>query len=477
MILLVLPFTRSLHENNFFNSVSISTIIVVIFESLRRNRNMTKIFRRLLLGLFIVGILFASDMYADTFEFLNYTPPAGWAKQVTNEGVVYKRATGVGAITIYASYPATGAAANEFEKFWQMRLGSVVPGAAPRPKVEREGDYAVAIGGQQVSAQDAVVSFSLVTFVGRGRAIGVMMVTAGDNVLNEATAFLNTLSIAPVEPATAASSTTASAIEVDFDVPAGYVSQRDGQMVVLKPSNLSRATPCIYGISPARPSRGSLELDARVALLEPLPGWQFKSDHYNAMRGTAGAGWSYYWMRTDVQRRVGPSFEYMTAMAMAFPSGTDRVSIFWGFGSTGPCTLDDLTFLRLFFSLRPRGWTADGGKALGRELQGLWRDTQNVGMAQYKFLPNGLYQYGLGTSTTFGNLETRTGGATDGRYVVRDSELTIFPIDLHGRGTAKFRVRVYDEFLGGVWRRAMSLLNEGANPPLDVHYMRVDDSK
>lgn len=426
-----------------------------------------------MLGLLIVATLFTGELYADTFEFLTFTPPVGWAKQVTNEGFVYKRATGVGAIKIYPSYPAAGAATDEFAKLWQTRLGSVVP-RAPVPKIERQGDYAVAIGGQKVTADDAVVSFSLVVFIGKGRAIGLVMVTAGDDVLGEVATFLNTVSIAAVEGANTASAATLGTVEVDFDVPAGYTSQRDGQNVVLKPNSIDRTTPCIYGISPARSSRGSLEADARAALLESLPGWQIKSDHYNAMRGTAGAGWPYYWFRTDVQQMSGSAMQYLTAMAMAFPSSTGRVNILWGFGSTGPCTLDDHSFLRLFFSLRPRGWTNDGGKTLGGELVGMWRDTQNAGMAQYRFLPNGQYEYGLGTSTTFGNLETRTGSVTDGKYVLRDAELTITP-DARGRGATKYRVRVYDEFLGGVWRRAMSLLNESGTPALDVHYMRVAD--
>jgi hypothetical protein len=163
-------------------------------------------------------------------------------------------------------------------------------------------------------------------------------------------------------------------------------------------------------------------------------------------------------------------------MTMAFPSGQGRVNIVWGFGSTGACTLDDLSYLRLFYSLRPSGWTPDGGKALALELPGTWRDTQAVGMAQYKFLPNGRYAYGLGTSTTFGNLETRTGSVGDGRYLLRDAELTITP-NVRGRAAAKYRVRIYDEFLGGVWRRTMSLLNASLNPPSEVHYMRIDDSR
>src|SRR5438552_14856752 len=115
---------------------------------------------------FFLITLFSIAAHADTFEFINFTPPVGWTKQDSKDGVVYKRATGIGAVSFYNSYPTTGAAADEFEKTWQTRLGSIVPGGAPRPKLDRDGDYAVAIGGHQINEQAAVLSFSMITFVG-----------------------------------------------------------------------------------------------------------------------------------------------------------------------------------------------------------------------------------------------------------------------------------------------------------------------
>jgi hypothetical protein len=426
---------------------------------------MTNTFRRSMLGLFAIGILFAGEMYADTFEFLTYTPPAnGWTKQMSADGPVYRRTNGIGLIAFYASYRTTASAADEFANVWRTRIETPLSLKAPQPKIESDGDYKIAIGAQNVDAQGTMTAVSLVAIVGRGRAISFSAVAAGDDALREVTAFLDSIRITH-----GTSGGATSVIDVDFDVPPGYVSERDGGVIILKPTTMDRTTPCFYGISPSRPSTGNLETDARSALLEVLPGWQLKSDHYNAMRGTSGAGWPYYWFRTDVQQMAGGSMQYRTAMATAFTTGRDRVGVIWGFGTTGPCTVDDHTFLRLFFSLRPRGWTSDGGKALGRELHGTWRDTQTAGLAQYRFLADGRYEYGLGTSTTFGNLETRTGNVKDGRWELRGSELIL----TGGRG-GRYRVRVYDQFLGGVWRRAMSLFSDGGNSALDVQYMRVD---
>ncbi len=431
--------------------------------------NMTKSFCRNVFGLLAVVTLLAGNVYADTFEYLTFTPPSGWTKQASNDGSVYRRTSGIGLVTFYASYTATGSAADEFAKMWRARVGPTLPGPAPKPQVQRDGDYVAAVGAQRVDAQGTITNITLVTYVGRGRAIGVLTMTAGDEAIREVTAFLDSLTITPGSTAAA----TSNDIEVDFDVPPGYVSGRDGNTIVLKPTTLDRNTPCIYGISPSRPSSGKLDTDAATAILEPLPGWQVKSDHYNAMRGITGAGWPYFWFRTDVRRLVGASYENLTAMTMAFPAGQGRVNIVWGFGSTGVCSSEDHAFSRLFHSLRPRGWTSDGGKAFAAELRGTWRNTESSGMAQYKFLADGRYEYGQGTSTTFSTLETRTGRAADGRYELRGGELII----TGGRGAAKFRVRIYDEFSGGIWLRTLSLLNEGSNPALSVRYMRVQDSQ
>lgn len=434
-----------------------------------------------MLGTLVVATALAGEAFADTFEFLAYTPPpSGWTKQASNDGIVYRRTSGIGAISFYASYPTTGSAGDEFGKMWRARLGAVVPGQAPQPQVERDGEHTLAVGAQRVDAQGTITTISLVTIVGRGRAIGVLTMTAGDEALSEVTAFLESIRFLPekrdaisAEPPPNSGTVSGGSIEVDFDVPPGYVSQRDGNMIVLKPAALDRNTPCIYGISPARASAGKLDIDAANAVLEALPGWQTKSSHYNAMRGTSGAGWPYYWLRTDVARLEGSSYKYLTAMTMAFPAGAGRVNILWGFGATGVCSSEDQTFSHLFHSLRPRGLTSDGGKAFAKELQGAWRNSESSGMAQYKFLSDGRYEYGQGTSTTFATRETRTGSVADGRWDLRGGELII----TGGRGAAKFRVRIYDEWSGGIWVRTLSLIDESSNPPLSLRYLRVEDSR
>jgi hypothetical protein len=418
---------------------------------------------RHLLCLSLIAIFLPSQTFADTFEFITFTPQPGWVRQSTSDGVTYRRSTGVGLVYFYNSYASTGTADEEYARIWKARVEPTIPGAAPKPEVRPDGEYSVAMGVKQLDAQGTPTVVALFTVVGRGRALGVFAMAAGNDVFPEFKAFLDSVKL---DNAPGISSTST---DVDFDVPAGYVPSRDGTTILFKPIKIDRNTPCVYGISSSRPSSGSLERDARAAILEPLPGWQIKSEHYNAMRGTAAAGWPYFWYRTDVQQMSGASMQYLTAMAMAFPNGNGRVSILWGFGSTGPCTVDDASFLRLFFSLRPRGWTSDDGKAFSKELIGTWRNTESSGMAQYRFTPNGRYEYGQGTSTTFGNLETRTGSVGDGSYSLRGSELVL----TGGRRAGTYRVRVYDEFSGGIWLKTLSVLDDRSS--LEVRYMRVKD--
>jgi hypothetical protein len=434
---------------------------------------MTNSVRRLMVSLLAGMILFAGEAYADTFEFLTYTPPSGWVNQALPDGIAYRRPNGIGLIAFYPSYPATGSASDEFVRIWHARVEPTVPAAVPQTQVHRDGDYSLAVGGGKVNAQGTMTTISLIAIVGRGRVIGVLSMSAGDDVLREVTAFFDSITITPTTTPRSGSA-PAGELEVEFDVPPGYAATREGSRIVLTPTAGREKTPCAYGLSPARPSQGTLEADARAAILEVLPGWQLKSDHYNAMRGNAGAGWSYFWFRTDIQKLIQGSYEYATVMTMAFPASSGRVNIIWGVGVTGRCMSDDIAFARLFHSLRPRGWTSDGGKALAQELQGTWRNSQSVGMVQYRFMADGRYEFGIGTVTRMGLFERTSSSVADGRYALRGAELTVTP-ERRERGVTKYRVRIYDEFVLGRWTRAMSLLDESANPALEVQYMRVEN--
>lgn len=277
-------------------------------------------------ALMIVMSLFVMIVRADTFEFLNYSPPKGWAKESMADGIAYRRPDGVGLIAIYSSYQSAGSPSDEFAKVWRTRVQNVTQGPGPQPQVERDGDFTLAIGAQRVNTKDGITSVSLVTFVGRGRALSVLTIATGDAVQNEVTSFLDSLSILSAASA-GFSGNAGGGAEVDFAVPPGYVSERNGRTVIIKPAVMNDKTPCIYAIGSARPSSGNLEADALRSVLEPLPGWQLKGQHYDSMRGIADGGWQYFTIRTDVQMLVNGSYQYLSAMSMAFPGAAGQVNI------------------------------------------------------------------------------------------------------------------------------------------------------
>lgn len=264
--------------------------------------------------------------------------------------------------------------------------------------------------------------------------------------------------------------------DLGFDVPPGYVQQRSGDVIILAPATASDQTPCIYGIAPARPATANLEADAEAALLQDVvPGWRRIDDRHAAMRGVAAAGWSYVWYRAAFEGNLGGQRQAVNAMAMVLPAGEGKVHVVWGMGSIARCLLDDVTFEHLFHSLRPSGWTSDGGQALTRALMGSWRFTATAGLQQLQFTNDGRYARDLGSRARVGVTERTSSTATSGRFTLREGELVLVP-DHRPQSPDRYRVRLYDEWFPGGWKRAITLLDGAAKPPIVIQYYRVDES-
>lgn len=442
-------------------------------------------FCSLILGLTALIPIFASESRAETFESLSFTAPNGWVKQESADKTTYQRTSGIGAIIFYASYPTNGTASDEFNKMWRTRLEPVLSVKSPQPQIQSEGDLTAAVGMQRIDAQGTMTTAVLTVFVGRGKAIGVVTLSAGDDVLREVTAFFDSIKVLPEkrdaisgEPMPNSGTVSTGGIAFDYQVPSGFTSKNDGGMIQLTPAKLDSNTPCAYWISPPRPSQGSLEADARKAVLELPIERRSIDDHYNAIRGTTPEGWKYFMFGFDFRNSAGTSIAY--GMAMAFPAGAGQVNIILGVGNGGMnCLTNDINLVRLFHSLSPRGWTSDAGKAFSGELKGYWRDITrssmsgggNMFLTEYNFLANGRYASGRGSITTKGILETTTAVVSDGSYKLSGNELIITS---DSRDVSKFRVRIYEESTsGGRWQRKMSLFDE--NLKKDKEYYRIEN--
>jgi hypothetical protein len=263
--------------------------------------------------------------------------------------------------------------------------------------------------------------------------------------------------------------------DLGFTVPAGYLQQKQGDLIILAPANAGPESPCVYGLAGRLAYTGSLEAAAEAALTQVVvPGWQRLDDRHAAMRGTSADGWPYVWYRAAFRGNMNGQQTAVNAMALVLPAGPGQVHLVWSMGNIAHCLADDATFEALFHSLHPPAWTPDGGQALTKAMAGTWRFTAgSAGMHQLTFRPDGRYARDLGTTARVGVMETTSSQATDGRFALRNGELTL-TADHRPQAPDRYRVRVYDEWYQDRWKPAMTLVNAGITPPTVVQYYRVD---
>jgi hypothetical protein len=254
----------------------------------------------------------------------------------------------------------------------------------------------------------------------------------------------------------------ASSIEVDFTTPSGYVVKHDGDLLWIIPQAPNNArTPCTYGLAAARPSKGSLEVDAEAALAEATAGgWQRINDRRIARRGVSAAGWHYFLLGGEFAGALQGQILNLAVMAMVFPAPANRVNVLIGLGNIARCTFEDVPFAQLFLSLRPHGWPNPPPDALEGDLIGTWGGS---GLSRHTFYPKGRYSRSAG-GILHGEATWTEG---DGTYVVRGSEITI----TERAGSERFRVYIYDKWNNFRWQRAMTVLYEAKGPSV-AEYVR-----
>jgi hypothetical protein len=435
------------------------------------------------LGRLVAGALaFGQAGASDTFEFITFTPPPGWLVSHAEGGRQYSRGEpgGSGLVKLLPSRPATGDAAQVFAGMWSAHAAGIIAGPPPQPAVGSQGEVTVAIGISEVRSQGTTVRVVVATFLWRGRALGVVGMATGPERQAELQAFLTSLRAETGAPATVPSPPTSPPSApspgtgaLGFDVPPGYVQQRNGDVVILAPAAGDR-TPCIYGVAPPISTSGNLEADAEAALAQVVvPGWRRLDGRRYAMRGVSAAGWRYAWYRAAFEGEIGGQRQAVNAMAMVLPAGPGRVHVVWGMGSIARCLLDDAAFEQLFHSLRPAGWTSDGGQALSRALVGTWRYTASAGLQQLRFTADGRFDRDLGSRASVGVTERTSATASGGRFTLRDGELLLTP-EHRPQSPDRYRVRLYDEWFESGWKPAIALLSP-ADPPLVIPYYRVDE--
>lgn len=201
------------------------------------------------------------------------------------------------------------------------------------------------------------------------------------------------LLIVIISSVTAVAGNTMPGMEIDYEAPRGYMTTQDQGFPLFAPQrNDDIYKTCAYGISRPRASTGSLEQDAQKALAEVVPGLTpAQNAQPSAMRGTAAAGWPYFWYRAEFEGQFQGNQVRLRAMAMALPAGSGRVHVVFGIGTSMYCMLDDPSFTQLFHSLRPHTWKPVGGNGLAQALVGTWSYAGDGTVHTYTFNANGHY--------------------------------------------------------------------------------------
>jgi hypothetical protein len=431
---------------------------------------------------FIGAVLAAALIGAigpERFEVITYTPPpVAWnVLDLGSEGRRYVRQeeAGNGVVVLVPGQPSAGSASDDFAAMWRARAAGVLPGPAPEPTVRRDGEFTVLTGNRKIVAEGQTVTASLVTVVGRGRAMGVVGIATGDAVLREVTAVLASVRVAPVgDAATASAAASAGNGEIGYEIPRGYLERPEPRKIVLLPEIFDARTPCIYGVAAPRRASSSLEEDAESALSEAVvPGWRRQDERKRMQRGTSSTGWPYVWVRGTFQREDAGRALSKIAMATVLPAGGGKVHVVWGEGDPDRCRLHDASFERLFHSLQPGGWTSDGGKALTRDVVGTWRTNESPAQQQLTLGPDGRFERSVATVITAGVGGSGDPARSSGKYVLRGSELLLIP-DSNPQRADRYQVRVYESARGTGWKRSMALLDERPSPAVVLWWSRAE---
>lgn len=363
---------------------------------------------------------------SESFDIATLTPPAGWQRldsdgtlafydYVTGNGV-----TSFGQIILFPSWSSNKPPMKTFQQEWTNRVAKTTgTKTKPTTQVNKSPDgWTSVTGTAYIPARELSYNCILVTLSGYGKAMSIMVNTAGSdhaaaienffNDLNLDTGADNTPTIRSEEPATQRNGIT-TLNDYDFIPPDGWQVQRQKDQIQLQ----NMESGCLIQILEPQPSSGNLEQDAKAVFDMMYAGWQYQKageQQYTLSKGFLPKGLMYCMMEapmsaTDAEGR----YHFQDGVALTIKTGDQIVIVAVRHNSSflahSDCERKYETWRRFFnsFTVKNAAATLNTEKESSERIVGVWNLTGGgLALGEYIFAANGNYQFGgaLGSSYT-----------------------------------------------------------------------------
>lgn len=446
----------------------------------------------------------------EKFDIATFVSPSGW-QRLDSGGVlafhdyhVDNGFTSFAQIILFPSWTSNDTPMNNFQQEWNSMVVHAT-GSKTKSAVQSESTpegWTVVTGSANISSRGMNYTCLLVTLSGFGKAMSVMVNTAGSYYAAAIEKFFNELNLdskasfaadGQNKIASTPSSDRHGIItlsDYDFIVPEGWQVQNNNDHWLIQ----NMESGCAIRILTPQPSSGNLEQDAKSVFDMMYAGWNYQQKgekQYALLRGYLPKGLEYFAKEasmsmtdTDGQYHV----EDGTAMVV---KASDRIVIISvrhnsSFLAHGDCERKYDTWRRFFNSFTVKNTIAAQFVEAEpvKRIIGVWKQV-GTGMAlgEYVFAANGHYKFGgaIGSSSTTSDFNyeylyiTTYSFEGDGSYSVKGNQIYLKKRGLDNPEQVQFRFEKVNH--GGTgWKDRLYLLQRDSTlgSLYEVCYEKMD---
>jgi hypothetical protein len=432
----------------------------------------------------------------EKFDIATFIPPSGWQRLDSNGVLAFhderttNGQTSFGQIVLFPSWASNNTAEKNFTKEWDDRVAKTTGDKTkPTTQTEKTPDgWTVVTGTANLSARGMTYGCILVTASGFGKAMSVMVNTAGSDHALAIETFFNDLNLD--SKATAATNQQNNALNMNQTIISGTISMNNydfippqGWQVQNKKDYLqvqNMGSSCLIQVFTPQPSSGNLEQDTKAVFEMMYKGWQFQrtgEQQYILSTGFLPKGLEYCMMEAPMSMTgTDGRYNLEEGAALLVKANNQNVIISVRHNSSmlghDDCWKKYETWRRFFnsFTVKNAAIPKSTLEENAKKIVGVWKITgHGVVAGEYVFAANGNYQFGGGigssTTTTDYNYEylhlTSYSFQGDGSYSIAGDQLT-----LRKRGTNPEQVLIRFEQVnhGGMgWKDRFHILKRSAD--------------